>query len=355
MIEFNQVYKAYLDGTEAVKDISFQVEKGEFITLIGPSGCGKTTTIKMVNRLMEPTSGDIYIKGENISAFPIDQLRWNIGYVLQEIALFPHMTIEENIAVVPELKKWDRRRIQNRSKELLEMVGLDPSMYKKKLPAELSGGQQQRIGVIRALAGDPDIILMDEPFSALDPISRQQLQTDIQRLQQEVKKTILFVTHDIKEAMALGDRVCLMNEGKIVQFDTPDNLVRHPKTTFVKEFTGKSQSPWDTPVETIASSARKHILSRTALKQGEYDPNLLYIIADENNNYVGMVKQGRKMEGVQLQHNLPLSEVVHVTEEVDQDFFPIVKENKLVGVFQFRDTVAYLKDQSLFAGGSEDE
>lgn len=355
MIEFNQVYKAYLDGTEAVKDISFQVEKGEFITLIGPSGCGKTTTIKMVNRLMEPTSGDIYIKGENISAFPIDQLRWNIGYVLQEIALFPHMTIEENIAVVPELKKWDRRRIRNRSKELLEMVGLDPSMYKKKLPAELSGGQQQRIGVIRALAGDPDIILMDEPFSALDPISRQQLQTDIQRLQQEVKKTILFVTHDIKEAMALGDRVCLMNEGEIVQFDTPDNLVRHPKTTFVKEFTGKSQSPWETPVETIASSARKHILSRTDLKQGEYDPNLLYIIADENNNYVGMVKQGRTMEGIQLQHNLPLSEVAHMTEEVDQDLFPIVKENKLVGVFQFRDMVAYLKDQSLFAGGSEDE
>lgn len=355
MIEFNQVYKTYPDGTEAVKDISFQVEKGEFITLIGPSGCGKTTTIKMVNRLMEPTSGDIYIKGENIRAFPIDQLRWNIGYVLQEIALFPHMTIEENIAVVPELKKWDRRRIRNRSKELLEMVGLDPSMYKKKLPVELSGGQQQRIGVIRALAGDPDIILMDEPFSALDPISRQQLQTDIQRLQQEVKKTILFVTHDIKEAMALGDRVCLMNEGEIVQFDTPDNLVRHPKTTFVKEFTGKSQSPWETPVETIASSARKHILSRTALKQGEYDPNLLYIIEDENNNYVGMVKQGRMMEGIQLQHNLPLSEVVHMTEEVDQDFFPIVKENKLVGVFQFRDMVAYLKDQSLFAGGSEDE
>ncbi|AUJ26502.1 MULTISPECIES: ABC transporter ATP-binding protein [Virgibacillus] len=355
MIEFNQVYKTYPDGTEAVKDISFQVEKGEFITLIGPSGCGKTTTIKMVNRLMEPTSGDIYIKGENIRAFPIDQLRWNIGYVLQEIALFPHMTIEENIAVVPELKKWDRRRIRNRSKELLEMVGLDPSMYKKKLPVELSGGQQQRIGVIRALAGDPDIILMDEPFSALDPISRQQLQTDIQRLQQEVKKTILFVTHDIKEAMALGDRVCLMNEGEIVQFDTPDNLVRHPKTTFVKEFTGKSQSPWETPVETIASSARKHILSRTALKQGEYDPNLLYIIEDENNNYVGMVKQGRTMEGIQLQHNLPLSEVVHMTEEVDQDFFPIVKENKLVGVFQFRDMVAYLKDQSLFAGGSEDE
>lgn len=172
MIEFNQVYKTYPDGTEAVKDISFQVEKGEFITLIGPSGCGKTTTIKMVNRLMEPTSGDIYIKGENIRAFPIDQLRWNIGYVLQEIALFPHMTIEENIAVVPELKKWDRRRIRNRSKELLEMVGLDPSMYKKKLPVELSGGQQQRIGVIRALAGDPDIILMDEPFSALDPINQ---------------------------------------------------------------------------------------------------------------------------------------------------------------------------------------
>ncbi|WP_077299904.1 ABC transporter ATP-binding protein [Virgibacillus pantothenticus] len=355
MIEFNRVHKTYQDGTEAVKDISFCVQKGEFVTLIGPSGCGKTTTIKMVNRLMEPTSGDIYIKGENITAFPVDQLRWNIGYVLQEIALFPHMTIEENIAVVPELKKWKRQKIRKQTADLLEMVGLDPATYKKKLPRELSGGQQQRIGVIRALAGDPDIILMDEPFSALDPISRQQLQADIQALQQEVKKTILFVTHDIKEAMALGDRVCLMNDGEIVQLDTPENLARYPETSFVKEFIGKDKSPWETPIEAITVSAQSYVLYQDAFEQGDYHSDQVYIIQDEYNNYVGIATNGTITEGIYLRHDLPLAEVVEVIDGKGQEFFPVLKDDRLVGVIHYRDIIIYLKTKSHLTGGLDNE
>lgn len=242
MIEFKNVKKVYPDGTEAIKDFSLKVNEGELVTLIGPSGCGKTTTMKMVNRLIEPTAGNIYINDQNINNYNIHELRWNIGYVLQEIALFPHLTIEENIAVVPEMKKWKRKKIQERNKELLNMVGLEPSTYQRRMPSELSGGEQQRIGVIRALAADPDIILMDEPFSALDPISREQLQSDIRKLQKEIKKTIVFVTHDIDEAMALGDKVCLMKDGGIVQVDTPQQLILRPATQYVKDFIGK-ESP----------------------------------------------------------------------------------------------------------------
>src|SRR5699024_2675252 len=203
MIKFSDVKKVYSDGTEAVNDFSLTINNGELMTLIGPSGCGKTTSMKMINRLIKPTAGTIYLNDTNVEDYNIHELSWNIGYVLQKIALFPHMTIEENIAVVPEMKKWKRKTIRNKSHELLDMVGLDPSIYSQRRPSELSGGEQQRIGVIRALAADPDIILMDEPFSALDPISREQLQHDIMQLQKEIRKTICFVTHDMDEALAL--------------------------------------------------------------------------------------------------------------------------------------------------------
>lgn len=242
MIRFENVSKSYDGSTLVVDSLDMEISRGEFFVLIGPSGCGKTTTLKMINRLIPLSEGTIRIDNKKISEYPIHELRWRIGYVLQQIALFPHMTIEENIAIVPELKQWKNDRIQRRVSELLEMVGLPPEMYRHRKPSELSGGQQQRIGVIRALAADPDIILMDEPFSALDPISRLKLQEDLLHLQKTIKKTIVFVTHDIQEAMKLGDRICILKEGKIEQIGTPEEISTAPATLFVREFIG-SGSP----------------------------------------------------------------------------------------------------------------
>lgn len=236
MIKFENVSKNYGNGSVAVNSLNFSIEEGEFFVLIGPSGCGKTTTLKMINRLVDLSKGTIYINDKKIDEYNIHELRWNIGYVLQQIALFPHMTIEENIAIVPELKKWDKKKINHRITELMESVGLEPKEYSHRKPSELSGGEQQRIGVIRALAANTKIILMDEPFSALDPISRQKLQQDMLTLQKKIKKTIVFVTHDMQEALALGDRICVMKDGEVVQCDTPKEIIEHPKNNFVRTF-----------------------------------------------------------------------------------------------------------------------
>ncbi|MGE7873762.1 ABC transporter ATP-binding protein [Bacillus paramycoides] len=244
MIQFNHVSKSYEDGTKAVDSLHIEIKKGEFFVLIGPSGCGKTTTMKMINRLIETTEGSILIDGKDIQQYNINELRWNIGYVLQQIALFPHMTIAENIAVVPEMRKWSKKKIQERVDELLNMVGLDPDVYRDRMPDELSGGQKQRVGVVRALAANPKIVLMDEPFSALDPLSREQLQKDIVQLQKKIQKTIVFVTHDMQEALSLGDRICIMREGKVVQLDTPEGIIHNPKNEFVEEFIGNRGRPW---------------------------------------------------------------------------------------------------------------
>jgi len=251
MITFKDITKTYPDGTTAVDQFNLTVEKGEFMTLIGPSGCGKTTTMKMINRLIDPSAGTIYINEKPVSEYSIDALRWNIGYVLQQIALFPHMTVQENIQIVPELLKWKKGEIEKRTDDLLDMVGLEPSVFKKRYPSELSGGQQQRIGVIRALAADPDIVLMDEPFSALDPISREQLQMDIDKLQKEIKKTIVFVTHDMDEALKMSDRICLMKEGGVVQIGSPEQLMKHPQNDFVEEFIGNRKSAWLKSVQEV--------------------------------------------------------------------------------------------------------
>lgn len=244
VIQFNQVSKSYEDGTKAVDSLHLEIKKGEFFVLIGPSGCGKTTTMKMINRLIETTEGSILIDGKDIQQYNINELRWDIGYVLQQIALFPHMTIAENIAVVPEMRKWSKEKIKARVDELLQMVGLDPNVYRNRMPDELSGGQKQRIGVVRALAANPKIVLMDEPFSALDPLSREQLQKDIVQLQKKIQKTIVFVTHDMQEALSLGDRICIMKEGKVVQLDTPEGIIHNPKNEFVEEFIGNRGRPW---------------------------------------------------------------------------------------------------------------
>ncbi|MFJ7736323.1 ABC transporter ATP-binding protein [Lysinibacillus sp. NPDC097287] len=241
MIVFENVTKKYDNDQIAVNAIDLEIKKGEFIVLIGPSGCGKTTLLKMINRLIPLTEGTIRINGKRISDYNIHELRWNIGYVLQQIALFPHMTIEENISVVPELKKWRQEEIQKRVRQLLEMVGLDAEKYSQRKPIELSGGEQQRVGVIRALAADPEIILMDEPFSALDPLSRTKLQDDLLELQRAIQKTIFFVSHDMQEAIKLGDRICVMKDGEIVQIGTPQEIIQNPVNDFVREFIGVNE------------------------------------------------------------------------------------------------------------------
>ncbi len=241
MIQFKNVTKKYGEKI-AVDDVSFDIKEGEIFVLIGPSGCGKTTTLKMINRLIPLTSGYIYFKSRPISEYPVYEMRWDIGYVLQQIALFPHMTIKENIAQVPMMKKWTDSDIDARINQLLSMVGMEPEQFKNRKPKELSGGQQQRVGVVRALAADPPVILMDEPFSALDPISREKLQDDLKELQKEIKKTIVFVTHDIQEALKLADRICLLKAGHVEQIGTPEEFLTAPKNDFVKEFIGDLDS-----------------------------------------------------------------------------------------------------------------
>ncbi|OWY62078.1 hypothetical protein B7486_60350 [cyanobacterium TDX16] len=222
----------------AVGDLSFDVEEGELVALVGPSGCGKTTTLKMINRIIEPTSGRIEVLGQEARSLPVHELRRGIGYVIQQVGLFPHRTIAANIATVPKLLGWDKRRIRERTDELVELVGLDPSLLKR-YPAALSGGQQQRVGVARALAADPPILLMDEPYSAVDPIVRARLQDELVQLQRRLRKTIVFVTHDIDEAIKLGDRIAILNVGGVLeQMGPPADVLKEPASPFVAEFLG---------------------------------------------------------------------------------------------------------------------
>ncbi|CAM5340265.1 glycine/betaine ABC transporter ATP-binding protein [Bacillus safensis FO-36b] [Bacillus safensis subsp. safensis] len=240
MLKLENVSKTYKGGKKAVKNIDLEIAKGEFICFIGPSGCGKTTTMKMINRLIEPSSGKIFIEGENIMKKDPVQLRREIGYVIQQIGLFPHMTIAQNISLVPKLLKWPEEKRKERARELLKLVDMGPE-YLERYPHELSGGQQQRIGVLRALAAEPPLILMDEPFGALDPITRDSLQEEFKKLQKTLNKTIVFVTHDMDEAIKLADRIVILKDGEIVQVGTPDDILRNPANEFVEEFIGKER------------------------------------------------------------------------------------------------------------------
>ncbi|WP_397537796.1 ABC transporter ATP-binding protein [Rummeliibacillus pycnus] len=319
MIKFENVSKSYKDGTLAVDSLNLEIQKGEFFVIIGPSGCGKTTTLKMINRLIPLSDGTILINDKKISEYDINELRWNIGYVLQQIALFPHMTIEENISVVPELKKWNREKTQQRAKELLDMVGLEPDTYLNRTPSELSGGQQQRIGVIRALAADPDIVLMDEPFSALDPISREKLQDDLLRLQKNLKKTIVFVTHDIQEALKLADRICVMKDGEIEQLATPNEIIKNPKNNFVRGFIG---------------SNNKHGLNETL--------------------YLEKIIQPLKsqMPTCTISASSTLDQVLE--KLIDQEQVAIEKDGKVIGIINRQIMIRYLAND-LLEGGSAHE
>lgn len=243
VIEFHNVSKKFPGSdSPAVDQVSLTIEEGEFITILGSSGCGKTTLLKLVNRLYEPDKGEVFLFGENIAHQDPITLRRGIGYVIQQIGLFPHMTIEENISVVPDLLKWDKEKTAKRVEELLTMVHLEPEQYKKRYPSQLSGGQQQRVGLARAMAVNPDIMLLDEPFGALDAITRSDLQEELLRIHKELKKTFLFVTHDINEAFQLGTRVMIMNEGKVLQFGTPAQIVKNPEDPFVEKLISSARA-----------------------------------------------------------------------------------------------------------------
>ena len=298
VIVFENVSKKYDNDQFAVKSLDLEIKKGELFVIIGPSGCGKTTLLKMINRLIHLTEGTIRIEGKRISDYNLHELRWNIGYVLQQIALFPHMTIEENIAIVPELKKWSHEQIQHRVGELLDMVGLEADQYRHRKPNDLSGGQQQRVGVIRALAADPEVILMDEPFSALDPLSRTKLQDELLELQRTIKKTIVFVSHDMQEALKLGDRICVMRDGEIVQIGTPQEIIQHPENDFVKEFMGLTKDFSDEfKVEHILQPiSRENVNLQHSVSSNETFQKILnklaqheHLVVDDDGEIIGMI------------------------------------------------------------------
>ncbi|WP_165999701.1 ABC transporter ATP-binding protein [Bacillus sp. Cs-700] len=319
MITFEHVSKKFADGTEALKDINLHIEQGELLTLIGPSGCGKTTTMKMINRLIEPSGGQISIDGKRISDQDPVELRRSIGYVIQQIGLLPHMTIAENIALIPKLKKWDKSKIDKRVDEMLNLVGLEPSVFRSRYPLELSGGQQQRVGVIRALAAEPPIILMDEPFSALDPISREQLQDELVKLQKEIQKTIVFVTHDMDEAMKIADRIAIMKDGEILQLDTPDRLLRHPKNEFVRNFIGdermaKGQAPTavDLMIQKVATVKESRGLAEAfRLMKSERVDSL--VVTGPEQEYKGVVT----LDQVQKHYESDTKRIVDVIEIIE--------------------------------------
>jgi len=282
----------------AVDDLTLTIAAGEICVLVGPSGCGKTTTMKMINRLIEPTSGRVTIDGEDVMALPAVELRRRIGYVIQQVGLFPHMTVADNVAVVPRLLRWPDARVRERSRELLELVGLDPATYAGRYPAALSGGERQRVGVARALAADPPVMLMDEPFGAVDPILRDRLQNEFLRLQAKVRKTIVFVTHDVDEAIKMADRIAILRRGGVLaQYDTPDAILSAPASEFVEHFVGAdrglkrlslgrvSDLPLIAPVLARVGEARLLVRQRLDAAAGDYV--LLTDMADRPIGWLG--------------------------------------------------------------------
>lgn len=355
MLKFEQVSKTYPNGFHAVKEISFEISAGEILVLIGPSGCGKTTTMKMINRLIPNTSGHIYLHGKDISQENPDMLRRNIGYVIQQIGLFPHYTIEENVGLIPQLKGWEIGRKKAKVEEMLRLVGLDPAVFAKRYPKQLSGGQQQRVGVARALAGDPEIVLMDEPFGALDPITREQLQDELLRLQKEVKKTIVFVTHDMEEALKLGDKIAILKDGELVQIDSPERILSQPANEFVEGFIGKHrlyQNPEYIPVTEVmrnnpstTTPERPPNVALAYMRQRKTDTLL---VCDDSGHLLGIVSAYEAAAHVEEKHTVSeiMSQPFAVLEETatakdalalithaPHGIIPVVTMNKqLVGV-----------------------
>jgi len=297
MIRYESITKIFGAGTDAVTaidNVTFTIPKGEIVVFLGPSGCGKTTTLRLTNRLDTISRGHIYVNGRDIMEKDAVRLRQKMGYVIQAIGLFPNKTIAENIAVVPKLLKWDKTTIRNRVDRLLKMVNLDPDLYRDRYPAELSGGQQQRIGVARALAADPDILLMDEPFGAIDPINREKIQDEFLKLQAKIKKTIAFVSHDIHEAIKMGDKIALFNKGRLIQYDTPEVILTNPKNKFVADFVGS-----DRALKVLGLMRVRDVINtnpRNIIQAHTQASDALKFLEDKNLRY-GIVLDGAKPLG----------------------------------------------------------
>ncbi len=295
MIRFENVSKAYKEHN-VLENINLNINTGELVVLIGPSGCGKTTLLKMINRLIEPTTGKIFINDTDITAHDPIELRRNMGYVIQQTGLFVHMTVRENIEIIPHLAKVPDDKILERTSKLMEMVGL-PQEFLDRYPNHLSGGQQQRIGVARAFAMDPAIILMDEPFSALDPITRSQLQDELVNLQSKLHKTIVFVTHDMDEAIKIADKICIIHSGKILQYDTPENILKNPSDGFVSEFVG-SKRIWSSPklikAKDIMIKTPKttypHISILKCMEKMRIENVDSLLVVDESQKFLGIIR-----------------------------------------------------------------
>jgi osmoprotectant transport system ATP-binding protein len=329
LIEFKNIVKKYRTKT-IINPFSLDIEAGQLVVFIGPSGCGKTTLLKMINKLIQPTSGKIYVNGTDISTINPIELRRNIGYVIQNTGLFPHMSIKENLELIPKLKGEDPTAIAQKTGELLELVGLDPKEFLHRFPKELSGGQQQRIGVARAFSTNSDIILMDEPFSALDPVTRSSLQDELFQMQKELNKTIIFVTHDMDEAIKIADKICILKDGDILQYDTPENILKNPANDFVEEFIGKRRV-WNNPELLMAEdimipnpvkiTARRTVLQAIEIMKDHKVDSL--IVTDKQNVLKGLVT----LKSIQLLNRTTAIEMI-----MEQNVLSVSQDANLISV-----------------------
>ncbi|MGV3075659.1 ABC transporter ATP-binding protein [Clostridium baratii] len=370
MIEIKNVSKK-LGNRTILDNISLTIESGSLVVLIGSSGCGKTTTLKLINKLITPTSGEIFIDDKPLSKENTINLRRKIGYVIQNTGLFPHLTIKENIELIPRLKKEKSiKDIEKTTIDLLNMVGLNPETYLNKYPSELSGGQQQRVGVARAFATDAEIILMDEPFSALDPITRTSLQEELFSLQEELKKTIIFVTHDMDEALKIADKICIMKDGKVAQYDTPENILRNPANDFVRDFIG-SDRVWNNPEfikakdimikDPVAVKGKRNILQGIEIMRSSKVDSLL--VVDKDNLLKGIVtvkdiksthdkstalEKVMSIEPLSVNEDDNLVDILAVMNEHSVGYIPVTNSsNKLVGLITRSSLLSVLSEQFL--------
>ncbi|GAA0711464.1 ABC transporter ATP-binding protein [Paraclostridium ghonii] len=352
MLKFENIVKKF-QGNYVLRNISFEIEKGNLVAIIGESGCGKTTLLKMINRLINPSDGKIYINGEDISKIDAIKLRRNIGYVIQQTGLFPHMTVRENIEIISRIEKRDNFNIEESTYKLMNMVGLDPEKYLDRYPTELSGGQQQRIGVARAFSTDPEIILMDEPFSALDPITRVDLQDELVELQSKFKKTIVFVTHDMDEAIRIADMICIMKDGNIVQYDVPENILKNPINEFVSSFIGKNRI-WSSPefikisdimIENPVTCSSELSILKAIEKMRRNKVDSLIVTDVITKEFIGVVKAKSirdienksqrigsivNKETTTLSPNDSIVDALNIINKSKVSAIPVVNENKII-------------------------
>ena len=375
MIQFRGVTKEF-KGNVVLSDISMDINDGELTVLIGPSGCGKTTTLKMINRLIPASKGEIFIDEKNIEEMDKVQLRRNMGYVIQQGGLFPHMTIRQNIEIIERLEKKDTEKIVENTKQLMKMVDLDPDQFLDRYPTELSGGQRQRIGVIRALANDPEIILLDEPFSALDPVTRSSLQDELIELQSKVGKTMVFVTHDMDEAIKIADRICIMKDGHILQYDTPEMILKQPADEFVANFVGTNRI-WDSPeyikvedfmIKNPITCKGDMIRNRCIKRMRDHHIDTLLVVDDEKKlrGIVGrknLFKASRPlMQAEDIMNEVAyvshvgdnIVDVLKMVEETEVNNIPVLdEEERLVGLLTNSNLVSTLSKQFLTEDSTE--